>query len=435
MRDSKSILSGIWLGALGALLFGVQFFRGPIISGDSLAYINSRPHIPPFYPIVVSFNKLILGEYYAWGVLFIQLALGFIGIWLCGKTLCRVFHVSGLARILTFFFLAVPYFAPSPVGNLLLTEGVCYPIFLMVLSATVNYAYSGTLKPLVYALLGLVVLGLTRGQFLFMYPVFFVLIVFATIKHGNAMRSLAAVLLLVGAFGLLQVGEKGYNYLKHGSFERVPFTGIQLFVPNGYMASMQDVSVLKDAPQRAFFEEYIHTTTEQGWNVSFYPKSRFNKAHLVHFGQFYGPSARAGLKIAEKYFVVSGMTDMERSVAIDEELIDISLQLMKAYPKRFAVYYIEAIVKALGNYLPALFFFASLGYALLLAFRSEAKFAIGCAVLMGAHLANIGLIAVVEPVQTRYAMYTLMPFTSLMCIAFFRFAQSGLGDNNIFFKR
>src|SRR4029078_6210281 len=154
---------------------------------------------------------------------------------------------------LTFFIvlsiLSLPYTLRW--GNFLLSQGLAYPLFLLTVRYLFISLFKGNKKALYYGMVTLILLTLTRRQFLFMYVVFPCVILYIGYRYKLILKEIMFLLLM---FGLTYLSadflERSYNFFYHKPFSTVPSLGMQLIVAPLYLASEEDEVIFEDNQEK-----------------------------------------------------------------------------------------------------------------------------------------------------------------------------------------
>ena len=237
--------------------------QGPVRAIDSIEYWEMRPSRAPLYSLFLQ-PFLRLGPLHlSWALLATQLAMGAASIAvLCGY-LHRRFQLPFWCTWLLSILLAAPYVGDG-FGNQILSEALAYPLFLVLVRFLVQAALDHSIVDLAVASVLTIPLVLTRGQFLFLYPVLGLLcawMYFALPSRRPAVWR--ASLLLVCCIAATNLLERSYFLVRHGRFVTTPFTGIQLAALPFYVATASDAGIFEDDELRAYFETSFATLTRK----------------------------------------------------------------------------------------------------------------------------------------------------------------------------
>ncbi|MBG0776994.1 MAG: hypothetical protein H0S85_11255 [Desulfovibrionaceae bacterium] len=421
--------------AVHVAVLALVLLRGPLLQPDTGGYLHAAAIRPPLYPLLLQGLQALFGAGFATAALWVQALGASLAVLYCGSALARALRAPDWLRPIFALVLFVPLLpSSSGVANLLLSEGLAYPLFLAAAALLLRAASRGGLRA--YALFFLVsgLLVLTRTQFLFLYPVG----ALCAVWRGVQARSLRAGAAALGVLALCILGatalEKGWNLLQHGKASRPPFTGIQLVAAPLFLAQPGDAALFADPKERRFFERVHAALRENRWVQGEATRlGRGAHGEILHFDNHYNDIVwKTVFPAAREIFAPGPGADFDLPVlrAVDQGTVRVALGLLHAHPARCLKFYAYSLTFGLGGYFAA----ATLGLVLLATLATlttraapargasargaEAQTGSGPAaaafLVLAAHLANGCLVALVEPVQTRYMIYTATVATCLL---------------------
>jgi len=405
------------------------FNHGLIFRADTVGYLNYYSSQPPIYPLLIKICKLIGGSNFEFVLLSIQIIFGFIGITTFSVFLYKHFSLNKWIVLLLSFILFEPYIILR-VGNNWTTESLAYPLFLI----TVKYLLEGlkqqSLRKFVLSFLFASLLILTRAQFLFLYPliaiILFYLLLFTTMgKHQILKLGMIFIAFIIGNFLL----EKTYHFIRGGSFSKAT-SGINLAANVMYVSTLQDSTLFSDNTEKSIFIEVMtvaeknHLTKSSSTSGSngHYQISYVGLVHLLKetFQERYHPEtvedSIASIKEYTYYYLKNN------------HLITIEGKMTKSITKKLLIHnwtkYMRLVYKTVSYELgyPTGFIWkvmigAGLIILLIIGKRSYELTVLFIAVLC--HLLNLGLIATVGHMLTRFTFYTdVLLFVLFMSVLF-----------------
>ena len=119
--------------------------------------------------MLLKLNNLIFGENEFRFLVLLQLMLGFYAALSCAATFKKLYNLSKGLEWVVGLVLLFPYFV-NRFGNTLLTEALCYPLFLLAFSALLQGLLLKQMRFFAKLMVLMGLLILTRNQFLFLYP-------------------------------------------------------------------------------------------------------------------------------------------------------------------------------------------------------------------------------------------------------------------------
>lgn len=379
--------------------------KGAVIAPDSGGYLAMSSYRSLGYPLFLKAYQFFFQD--AYGVLVvIQVGIGVLSIDYFLRTLNRYFYFSCFVHMMIFLFLLAPYFVIHGIGNHILTEALCYPLFFMTLSFLIRFLKNNDLRSLVVAIGFALLLTLTRSQFIFLWPSFFILITYMLYKNGSFSSFLRRLLILASVIFSGQMIERTYSYVLTGSFKIVPFVGYQTVVLPLYLSKESDADLFEKPHERAFFQETYNNLQKR-------------KAHRTHSNDTNPLFHYDGLynMICHQISGAASLKHLSSNPYIrDGQLISISLTLLKSNFSSYITHYVKSIINNLGGYWS---FFTLITFSFLVFVRSFSRPSLvkeTFLMLFMLNMGNIMLIALFEPLISRYTLYTATPLWSFILV-------------------
>lgn len=384
------------------LLFGTLCFISPILEPDSGGYIDNSVIRSPLYPIILSIYTKIFDKNFFDILIVIQLLAGFSAAIFLASTLKRLFVLPNIVFYLVALGLLAPYYSHPLFGNKILPEAVCYPLFLLYFSYLLEGLQYKKSKKLIIAmgLAGLLVL--TRKQFLFLYPATGIILIYILLFERRVFKTFTLLICFLLSMVGTTLAERTYQYIYHGQFKSVPFTGMQLIIAPLYLAHPTDEELFENETERALFKDIFATMSDKKINFNSLPQ-RDSYFHVATYTQFYANYNhicwQSLAPLLAKYPL---NTVYERDTTLTHMAIILILNNLKGF---FTLYLLNIVFNIGGIYFVLLLCFTTL--AALNAFI-KARHAFALCYLLASLLTagNYFLIALVEPVLPRYSGYT-----------------------------
>lgn len=431
----------IFASAVLALYFAaffILFRRGLVFCADSVGYLNYYISQPPLYPLLIKICGLLSGQVYGTALLAAQIILGLFAITVFSVFLYKQFGISRWIILLLSFILFEPYFFGLRIGNNMATESLAYPLFLF----TVKYLFEGvkeeSVRKFALSFFFLSLLVLTRAQFLFLYPLVALIIIYLRIftpmdRHRFKKLVIVFIAFIAGFFLI----DKGYHYTRSGSFSR-PTSGIQLATNVMYVSSLKDSTLFSDRAEKEIYVE-IMTAAEKGQLTKFSSKNGSNDHYwgsytklmtviLDKFLERYGSgSLRDSVSLNREYnfkYLKDGgflLTTGKMTKSISKTLLSKNWRLYFRLVVKSIFYELDYPIELLRK---AIFFICIIGL-FLTGIKRDALILLIIAVL--AHLMNLMLIASVEHILNRYTFYTDITLFIFFVGVFLSSLQQGTG--------
>lgn len=391
------------VGSLLLFLF-LWYAVGVKFDGDSAGYIEGHFLRSPLYPLIIRAFALLDDSLHL--LILFQLLLGLCAIHVFLHTIRKIFDFGFVAAVVVFLFISLPYYFVTLkqqfyIGNVILTGALCYPLFLLAASAIVQAVLRPRLRYYLYFILLTALLILTRRQFLFLYP-FFVLVWLTLFVQKERVRFSRWLLLAVFVLSIVATNliERTYQYIRHGAFSTVPFTGRQLLVMPMFVAKADDGNLFDVAEQREIFTRIYGELEDEKISFAHHGATALHLYSM--YEQHYNDVSHHVIPRAAREVMGAGYDEY----AMDETTTRMSLVLIRHNLKDYLKLYLKNIEvnagkKAFVLFLLLLFVLTGIHY---IKHRSRVSLIVLLALIL--QFGNYMLIALVEPIIWRYTVYT-----------------------------
>ena len=168
MKRIKNNLSEIMTTA-GVLLL-LLYSSDPIMNGDAFRYLHGNLIDPPMYSLIISIMQSLFATLNS--VIVFQTFLIGLGIIYFTRSISKIFDINYIIKIIVSFFLFIPILQ---FYKNLLTEPISYAFSLLLVGSVINLIYNFNSRNLFWIIGFVIVLLLSRNQFIILYPVIFLL--------------------------------------------------------------------------------------------------------------------------------------------------------------------------------------------------------------------------------------------------------------------
>ena len=244
------LLLVIYLG-----LFVYFILQPAIYSPDTGTYWHLNVYRYPVYGLFLRTMEFVFKDFYNFSVVGFQLLFGFIASFIFLKKITQLLSLPRIAQFILFVLLVLPFFPPLEIGNNLTSEGLAYPLYLLLIVYGIDILFLNKKKQLLVLIPVFLALSLTRGQFIFFAP--FLLFLYI-LKHRkmvfqrNHFIVFITLLLLPLAANIM---DSNYRKLVHGKYAATPFTFINALTLPLYISDKEDISLFSDEDQKVIFTE------------------------------------------------------------------------------------------------------------------------------------------------------------------------------------
>ena len=261
------------------IVFGAySFLHGPQFGDDSYGYLRMDLYRPIGYPLILFFLE-VFGNYHQFAVIIFQIAINIGAGAFFLKKIKKIFGLdffSNLIVLVILLFTIVSYSKP----NVLLTEAVTFPLFLIVAIYIVESIISHNNRYLYKAIILSTLIFLIREQFLILYPIIGLLYLYNLLywnKNKFSLRVLATfiaanILLLIAASTL----NKTYHYLLHDTFSN-PHSNVSIFPTLAYSSDLSDSELFNDPEIQDSFRDIYQLIDEKGYTMKYFYENIYNK--------------------------------------------------------------------------------------------------------------------------------------------------------------
>ena len=415
------------VGLILIILCSVLLYIGPLEAPDTMGYLNFSDIRQPLACYFFNFFKIIFGYQYYWAIFITQLILGIVACGYASHVFNHIFQIERIASIFTFFILLAPYFLPTRFANFILSEGLSYPLFIMALSMLAQSLAKQSFKYYLGFLGVIVLLVLTRRQFIFLYPFLVLFITYQLWRRPIDVQPLNIILCSILAVSAAEFLDMLYYHVNWGIWMHAPFTWRQACVAMFYLSQPEDVQLFTDPLVAQVFNTTRQTMLTE--NIGFDPTTIGKlPREFIYYQNFY-----LYYNVICHRILGPVLNNINVINNIDREgiLKSITLILLKKHYLNFLILYIFNIVKNLGSYL---FTLQLVVIALWAAFAMKHRnIALYIQITFWIGILNLGnymTIALVEPVLDRYTMYTNVPQTAILIILIIK----GLSNPSLLFQ-
>jgi O-antigen ligase len=122
-----------------SIIFIIVIFQDAIYSPDTTSYIKAVIHRSPGYPIFVNFLDFIFDDFFDLALVSSQVLLGLFAVHVFFKKSSKNFNLSWLEKITLLIILVFPFFNPLLIANNISSEGLSYPLYIILLAYVIDF--------------------------------------------------------------------------------------------------------------------------------------------------------------------------------------------------------------------------------------------------------------------------------------------------------
>ncbi len=373
----------------------------PFVNPDTTQYVGMSPFRSPGYPLFLHLDTLLFGQGHYYAAFLFQLAAGVTASIFAGKTLRDLTNQSDWVGYLFSVIFLIPYFfGDYKFANRLLSEGICYPLYLFGFSNFLVGLIKQQLKPLYIFLGTLFLMVLTRPQMMFLYPILFIATVYiCSFFKITLRRKIIFSIVALCTVLIINIADRGYHYYLHGHFAKEPTFGFSLLVAPLYFAEESDTKYISDRVNRQIFLQSLEMAKNTNANIKQFRYSRASNPYY-HFAGSFNPII---WKSVYPTFLKNGISNW---FEINKHSLEIAIPLLKQHWKQYLQLCFFAFKQKLGGYYGLLFY----GLVLICSFISHIKNRNTLSLILFfitlTAFANYSSVALVEVILRRYSSYT-----------------------------
>ncbi len=348
-------------------------FQDAIYTPDTNSYLKSLIYRSSGYPTFLFFFKNLFRNYFDIAVVSFQLLFGFLSTHIFITKVSYLLKLNVLEKIGLLLILLFPFFSPLYVANNICSEGLSYPLYLLMISFALDFLFSNNKKSFKFLLGSFVLLSLTRGQFLLsplIIAFIYILINRETIKLKTNLFKIALLLLSIVSSVFI---DKLYHKIVNDYFVSTPFTYINASTSALYVSNEADNNLFKE-DDKIIFETTYNSISNKGLILS--SKKRENyEAYYMHFHNNLIPICNQTLSpVGRNYYRNKyNLTDREAIIKNEQTAKNIYFTLVKNNFNKYIKLFYHNIIN--GLYSQYLFFFLIIVsvYSLYKTFTSKEK--------------------------------------------------------------
>jgi hypothetical protein len=243
LRIKKNIIEiSITAGVLLMLLYS----SSPDIYPDTQRFLNGNLHDPPLYSTIIYVMQLIFGSLNS-VIIFQTFFVGF-GIIYFSRTVAIHFNLDVIIKSIVALFLFLPVLK---FYNSLITEPVSYAFSLLFVSFAIKLIYNLNIKNIVWISIFVILLLLSRNQFIFLYPVILLLYFGILILDGSKKTFTWFLISLLSIFIIHNVTISSNKHIKKNYFDNKSFSSnkgifFYAYIDAIYVSDYEDIELFED---------------------------------------------------------------------------------------------------------------------------------------------------------------------------------------------
>lgn len=265
--------AGLYICSFVALYGGILVTKGPFLGNDSGSYTSTLGFLPPLYPTFLLILRIIFGDnIYLSAAVVIQTILAVYSTLLLYKCVLKTFPAIEKWKWMIWLILILSWYKMDNPLNLrmscnlwILTEGIALSLFYIFCCCSIWFMKEPTCNKYIKLLISVVLLALTRAQFVCCFIMVFVYaVVLLLSKKANIYRFILLVIGLVVSFAVMRGGESIYR-IYATSYEEQSLVYQTVGKHLMYYSSDEDAEQIADEAERQLFWNIQQEMINQGY--------------------------------------------------------------------------------------------------------------------------------------------------------------------------
>lgn len=383
---------------------------------DSGTYISYSIIRTALYPLTIGAFNFLFGSYGLQVLVFCQMTFAIILSYILSSLIEKIFSLNFLSFMFVFGLCLSPLVYGY--GNIVLSEGLAYPLFL----GAIYCLFSGLFKKNLihfYMFSGLLLLlCLTRQQYVVLYIIggltwSYLLYhrIFSKKSRNNWLIS------LLSSFILVFITESSYHYAVHDFFGLTPFSGSQMLVSPLYLSNKDDTKYFP-SPELQTIHALLIQKLEQKNIIGEASEPKDFNGFSIHYNTMQHliilPTFSQKTLELHPHLNLTNLTQK-----VNQATLQMSWILIKKHPIKYLKFYFHIFVNGAGGYYPLFFslFFLALGIIFSCLSTSIIFPVLVFSILM--NLGNTALVSIFEPPLTRYTYGPMLLMYSIFAAFIF----------------
>ncbi|MDC0240404.1 hypothetical protein OAK08_02060 [Candidatus Pelagibacter sp.] len=395
------------------ILFLLLLSSDPVHYPDSSRYLSGSLIDPPFYSTIIIIMKFVFGSLNS-VIIFQTLIIGF-GIIYFTKTFAIHFKLNTKVKI----FISILLFLPIiKFYNNLLTEPISYAFSLLLASFIVKLIFNFNIQNLIWSSIFAILLLLTRHQFMFIYPVIF--LIYLTIIIQKSSKKIF-VYLIASFFAIILVNNFlnfANNHIKKDILKADPliYEGSGpfyfIFIDAVYISKVEDSELFTDQNLRKVVNTLIKEMDNRKALINHYNGRG-------HFGQSFKE-----IRNYSKDMLIN--LSVEENIPVIKLKKNISIKLILVNYKEYIKHIFKKFYDSTWLFIFLPFFMSVIGLMSFIKYRSKLSQVV--LFISTFSLTNHSVVYLFGRVQPRYLIYSDFILLIFIFIIFYVFLQKKKSD-------
>ncbi len=321
---------------LNAALLWLAFIRLPIITEHTSMFVVHHFYNMPLYSLMLAAFKFVSGAGYLQMVSRFQAVMVMAGALGLSLVLRHHFRPGRAVFTASYLILLLPLFEPGflfSLSNLsfanISSEPLAYVFLLASMAFAVSYIFKPKIRGLLWLLLFMFLTATTRPQFVFLFPVCALLVLYGFFRTRSRRRLAQSLLLVLAFLAAASLFEKTYNHFVHGQFATIPRVWRQWLIPHLYFSQPGDAALFDNPEEKEFFLRLHQQMRAMGTH-----SSQRNTGPAISFAHHYASFAQDKIRLTIIPQVFSNLGIPEQAEKKGPKLSSEQLVSLEGYSRR-----------------------------------------------------------------------------------------------------
>ncbi|MFV9552130.1 hypothetical protein [Algibacter sp. PT7-4] len=337
------------------LIGGGVLFRGAVYFPDSYTFLDMAFNHSPVYCVFLKIVRGVFGASFEIPLLIIQYIFIIIGVNYLLDTLKDIFRVSEISLIIIQIICLAPCVYLHDLGNAILSEAITYPLFLIIFSLSLKMIIKEKLTYLYKICPLLIILILTRGQFLTVIPVLLLVVLYIVLKVKVYAKNFNFFILILIIPIISSLSERVYNKVVFGHFVNNSMNFVHLIASPFYVSTERDVTLFSNKEEIEYFN-LIHNSLKEAELTHSQSEAAGIDKYVFYHDHFPEICNRRIYELGLQYFKDKGLNFVEQNIALNALCKKMFFPLIKTNFKTWFTLFFKNLKNSFNTAKQMLFF-------------------------------------------------------------------------------
>ncbi|MCF7560424.1 hypothetical protein L3X39_07225 [Sabulilitoribacter multivorans] len=228
--------------------------RGAIYYPDSYTFLDMAFNHSPIYCLFLKAFVWIFNSNFEIPLVITQYIIIILGIDFLLRYLKSLFKIHFIGALILQLIMIAPCIYLHFLGSAILSEAITYPIFLVFFRYALKMFVTTDLKCAYRLSFILIILILTRGQFLAFVPVLLLIALYVVFKDKKGLKSIPVLIVIVVLPLITSLSERVYNKIVFGYFVNNTMNYVHLITSPFFVSNEADADLFKDPEEQQYFK-------------------------------------------------------------------------------------------------------------------------------------------------------------------------------------